>query len=426
MESSQSSSSQGNNIPEKFIKLSKKRKKKHKNHEAGQGENHWLKEAEKKLNETRKNKSLADSFNTLIQNLLPENLSTPNPREKAIDFFPNTTYEDVIIPRYDEEDIFLEQHQRESSESCELGKRRTTREDGTILAALPTYDNIDIFADQPMAQLTNSSEHGKEKAIREDGTTLADVPTYDNIDIFADHPMAQLTSSSKHGKEKAIREDRTTLAALPKYDNIEIFADQPVGQWTNSSKHGKQKAIREDGTTLTALPTYDNIDIFADRGEQESTTIDKAETRLSTYDDAESFSRQFARVTRDERPTSSKINGETPERGGFVPPPTELPQARPGKKRTMKAREVYKDVSVNHVVKETENGTILSISIKAPKWLNYAIVNIHKETSCHCTIKDIFPLGNTQEKRNFDMNWNVSKVKKQCDIATNVSQMMDE
>ena len=47
----------------------------------------------------------------------------------------------------------------------------------------------------------------------------------------------------------------------------------------------------------------------------------------------------------------------------------------------MKAQEVYKDVSVNHVVKETENGTILSISIKAPKWLNYAIVNIHKETS---------------------------------------------
>ena len=93
--------------------------------------------------------------------------------------------------------------------------------------------------------------------------------------------------------------------------------------------------------------------------------------------------------------------------------------------RKHKPREIYNQVEVTHTVKETDNGTILSISVKAPKFLNYAIVNIHKESSCQCVIKDIFPLGTTQHKRSFDMNWNVSKVSKQCKIATNVSQMSE-
>ena len=91
-------------------------------------------------------------------------------------------------------------------------------------------------------------------------------------------------------------------------------------------------------------------------------------------------------------------------------------------KRRKKTREVYSTVSVSHVTKNTENGQVLSISVKAPKWLNYAIINIHKETSCQCIIKDIFPLGTTQHKRSHDLNRNVNKVSKQCDIATNLSQ----
>ena len=104
---------------------------------------------------------------------------------------------------------------------------------------------------------------------------------------------------------------------------------------------------------------------------------------------------------------------------------TSTPVDKVKQSRKHKPREIYNQVEVTHTVKETENGTILSISVKAPKFLNYAIVNIHKESSCQCVIKDIFPLGTTQHKRSFDMNWNVSKVSKQCKIATNVSQMSE-
>ena len=82
--------------------------------------------------------------------------------------------------------------------------------------------------------------------------------------------------------------------------------------------------------------------------------------------------------------------------------------------------EVYDKVSVVHDVKETDNGCVLNISVKAPKSINYAILNIHKESSCICIIKDIFPLGPTQFKRNHDCNWNANKVSKQCHIAMNL------
>ena len=101
-------------------------------------------------------------------------------------------------------------------------------------------------------------------------------------------------------------------------------------------------------------------------------------------------------------------------------PSTSTPADKVKETKKHKPREIYKQVEVTHRVKETENGTILSISIKAPKFLNYAIINIHKETSCQCV-----PLGTTQHKKNFDMNWNVSKVSRQCKIATNVSQMIE-
>ena len=100
-----------------------------------------------------------------------------------------------------------------------------------------------------------------------------------------------------------------------------------------------------------------------------------------------------------------------------------LPSNQPEttKKRMNKPREVYDKVSVVYDVKETEeNGNVLNISIKAPKSINYAILNIHKESSCICVIKDVFPLGTTQFKRNHDCNWNANKVSKQCHIAMNL------
>ena len=99
-----------------------------------------------------------------------------------------------------------------------------------------------------------------------------------------------------------------------------------------------------------------------------------------------------------------------------------LPSNQPEttKKRKNKPREVYDTVSVVYDVKETENGNVLNISIKAPKTINYAILNIHKESSCICVIKDVYPLGTTQFKRNHDCNWNANKVSKQCHIAMNL------